>query len=610
MIPLKFTDDNASTHECLRTCEWPPRPRTCRYEFTLEWYHTISTACFDCPFNVSDCYRPNCIAINGEKRAVSVVNRQFPGPSIQVCEWDTIEVKVENNLVGSEGVTIHWHGLHQRGTPHMDGTPLITQCPISFRSSFTYRFQALMPGTYFWHAHSILRADGIVGSLVIRQAAPRDIHSSLYDHDLPEHVIIMQDWVNQLYVERFARLAFHDIQQEPDSLLFNGRGRYFKFKGTYYNKTVYTPRHLIHVKQGERYRFRGISNTVMTCAFEVSIDGHNMTVIASDGAPVEPLEVGAFGITSGERYDFVLDAKADVGKYWMRLSGQDACKDMHELALVVYEGAEDHPDPEEEPDYSTRSGILLNPYNMKGTANILNINQLNATGQDSSKDTIPEADVVYYIALNKKLVINSSAVNEHSKPTIFGQLYAQLNHITFRPPSRPLLTQSHEILEHEFCNYESVMAHQERCTKQQCECTHTLQINMGQVVELVLVDDARTYAQAHPMHLHGYSYHVLAFDVLGNSTTIEKVIQLDKAGKIHRRTVNTPIKDTVNVPVGGYVVVRFVADNPGWWLFHCHSEPHLSAGMSMVIHVGTDNDLPPIPRDLPRCGGDWYPKDT
>ena len=32
-------------------------------------------------------------------------------------------------------------------------------------------------------------------------------------------------------------------------------------------------------------------------------------------------------------------------------------------------------------------------------------------------------------------------------------------------------------------------------------------------------------------------------------------------------------------------------------------------GLAMVIHVGTDDDLPPLPSDLPRCGSDWYPKE-
>ena len=35
-------------------------------------------------------------------------------------------------------------------------------------------------------------------------------------------------------------------------------------------------------------------------------------------------------------------------------------------------------------------------------------------------------------------------------------------------------------------------------------------------------------------------------------------------------TLNPPRRDTATLPQAGWVVVRFVADNPGVWLFHCH----------------------------------------
>ena len=43
------------------------------------------------------------------------------------------------------------------------------------------------------------------------------------------------------------------------------------------------------------------------------------------------------------------------------------------------------------------------------------------------------------------------------------------------------------------------------------------------------------------------------------------------------------IKDTVVVPYGGYVAIRFVINNPGWWFFHCHIETHQLEGMAAVI---------------------------
>ena len=42
-------------------------------------------------------------------------------------------------------------------------------------------------------------------------------------------------------------------------------------------------------------------------------------------------------------------------------------------------------------------------------------------------------------------------------------------------------------------------------------------------------------------------------------------------------------KDTVIVPFGGYTVIRFIVDNPGWWFLHCHIEVHQLEGMAVVI---------------------------
>lgn len=81
----------------------------------VEWYETLSKACYDCPFNKTDCYRPHCIYGDGFRRSVLVVNRMMPGPSIEVCRGDKIIVDVENHLMG-ESTSIHWHGLHQRGS--------------------------------------------------------------------------------------------------------------------------------------------------------------------------------------------------------------------------------------------------------------------------------------------------------------------------------------------------------------------------------------------------------------------------------------------------------------------------------------------------------------
>lgn len=66
---------------------------------------------------------------------------------------DVIVVEVENKIPDQD-VSIHWHGIEQKGTPYMDGVPMVTQCPINYGGKYKYAFIASSPGTFFYHAHS------------------------------------------------------------------------------------------------------------------------------------------------------------------------------------------------------------------------------------------------------------------------------------------------------------------------------------------------------------------------------------------------------------------------------------------------------------------------
>ncbi|KAG2592977.1 hypothetical protein PVAP13_5NG616484 [Panicum virgatum] len=63
--------------------------------------------------------------------------------------------------------------------------------------------------------------------------------------------------------------------------------------------------------------------------------------------------------------------------------------------------------------------------------------------------------------------------------------------------------------------------------------------------------------------------------------------------------VDPVARNTIAVPGGGWAVIRFVANNPGMWFFHCHLDPHVPMGLGMVFHVdsGTTpgSTLPPPP---------------
>ena len=111
----------------------------CDYSFTVESYMTMSTACKNCPEELEDCLRPECVPADGVKRAIKTVNRMIPGPALIVCQGDTLRINVTNHLNSFEATSIHWHGIKQFGTPHMDGISLITQCAISPNMMFQYK---------------------------------------------------------------------------------------------------------------------------------------------------------------------------------------------------------------------------------------------------------------------------------------------------------------------------------------------------------------------------------------------------------------------------------------------------------------------------------------
>ncbi|KAG8324536.1 iron assimilation by reduction and transport [Homalodisca vitripennis] len=213
------------SHPCQRPCV-PGDVKTCYYRFSIEWYWALSKACYDCPQTLSDCYREDCVPADGIQRSIMVVNRQMPGPSVEVCYGDKVEVEVEN-LMNDQTTSIHWHGHHQVKTPYMDGVPFITQCPISPYSVFRYTMGATNLGTHFWHAHTgVQKSDGVFGPLIVR--APMDAETSLlYDEDLSEHTIVINDWTHVTGMDKLQWHIQSSGNNKPDTILVNGRGRYF-----------------------------------------------------------------------------------------------------------------------------------------------------------------------------------------------------------------------------------------------------------------------------------------------------------------------------------------------------------------------------------------------
>jgi FtsP/CotA-like multicopper oxidase with cupredoxin domain len=153
------------------------------------------------------------------------INRQIPGPQIHVCKNDVIVVDVTNAMAGT-AATIHWHGLHQRETPWMDGVPYVTQCPIQFGTTFRYHFYATEPGTQFYHSHTgHHKVNGHYGGLVIRQPKIDDPHADLFTQDLKEHLIVISDWMDHDAEMFMPGLRSLKPGIQPTNFLINGKGQ-------------------------------------------------------------------------------------------------------------------------------------------------------------------------------------------------------------------------------------------------------------------------------------------------------------------------------------------------------------------------------------------------
>ncbi|CAF4538365.1 unnamed protein product, partial [Rotaria sp. Silwood2] len=76
----------------------------------------------------------------------------------------------------------------------------------------------------------------------------------------------------------------------------------------------------------------------------------------------------------------------------------------------------------------------------------------------------------------------------------------------------------------------------------------------------------------HPFHLHGHSFWIIS------SSDNPQAEQLYSGAYIQR--------DVVSVPGSGWAKIRFLANNPGAWLFHCHIEWHFDAGLTLAFLAG------------------------
>jgi len=72
----------------------------------------------------------------------------------------------------------------------------------------------------------------------------------------------------------------------------------------------------------------------------------------------------------------------------------------------------------------------------------------------------------------------------------------------------------------------------------------------------------------------------------------------DPSAKIDPYTTR---KDTLTIPAGGYAIIQFLSDNPGYWFMHCHVVTHQTEGMAIIINEAPGHQKPG-PETMPISG--------
>jgi hypothetical protein len=246
------------------------------------------------------------MAPDGFERAVFAINGQYPGPAIKADWGDYISITVKNEMPNN-GTSIHWHGLRQWHKNTQDGVPGITECPIAPGQQKTYTFQATQYGTSWYHSHfSCQYGDGVAGPIVIRGPATAN-------YDVDSGPLAITDWYYGT-VNTLAARVVHVNGAPPtaDTALINGK--MVSGRGGEYERTT--------IQQNKKHRVRLINMSVDN-HFMVSLDDHQMEVIASDFVPIVPYNTTHIFLGIGQRYDVIITGNQPAGSYWFRAEVQD-----------------------------------------------------------------------------------------------------------------------------------------------------------------------------------------------------------------------------------------------------------------------------------------------
>ncbi|KAI0241603.1 hypothetical protein L0F63_005315 [Massospora cicadina] len=285
------------------------------------------------------------------------------------------------------------------------------------------------------------------------------------------------------------------------------------------------------VEGGKRYRLRIVASNGQGI-FSVHIPFHELELIEADGTVLEPIMVKRIVIGSGQRYSAIFDAKKVASNFVISVQSKQA----NASAILHYSDA-------------PLSLLVTLPHSTQ-------------TWMDSSLHTSS------WYARNR--------INHYYSPPITIQTEIILNIRDTEVDGIPkykindLIQPPHPHL----------------------PATYTTHV--GERIQVIIQHFAsnNTGCEPHPWHFHGHSFYVVGsgeglYDPTLHNPRIEAKLKLSPKLPVLRDTLITQvIQPNPASTTCGWYAIRYLADNPGDWLMHCHITPHLIMGKYLVIHEG------------------------
>nr|ADB97328.1 laccase [Auricularia auricula-judae] len=554
---------------------------------------------------------------DGQTKRSWLINGQSPGPAIVATKGDTVNVRVLN--LGSENITIHWHGIEQFLTPWSGGVPGLTQFPIRPLATFTYNFKVTQTGVYWYHSHHHMQmVDGLQGPVFLKPDA--QTVSSLTTLGLPEadqkkalhaelHPRFLSVFDNQHKSGEYVLSEWHKAGIEQlclDDILINGKGQVvcpdldaiasiippavgkvtkrgcafpdnanlqpYGGKPSEVDPDLWfncvptsTPLEVFQVSASEKFVAFNIVNSGTTWELRVSIDSHSFWVFTADGAYISPVKVNVISIPVGERFQILVPLDQSPGDYTIRVAAKAMPQLLSGYAVLSYKksllniklGGVTSAPPAKHPFIDYGGNVI------SGSGGVL-FNAMAIQPFPAQAPPSGPADVTIRISLQRSDALTWT-MNGVPLPTLPEQF-------------TPLLIDPKGISNLDPALYTS--------------------FKNGSIVDIILETTVlgKGSHPAHPIHKHNTK----AF-FLGTGTgrfpaaTVWEAFQRNTTGL---NLVNPPLRDDFNTPPTkentNWAALRFQSVNPMVTIMHCHIDPHLAGGMSFIMMEGLEA-LQPIP---------------